>query len=75
MKKLAIVSVFCGLLALSMGSLFAKQAAAIPGDIDGNGSLEMGSDVMYLVQYLYAGGAAPPNPIDADIDGSPGINM
>lgn len=75
MKKLAIVSVFCGLLAVSMGSIFATQAAAIPGDIDGNGSLQMGLDLMYLVQYLYGGGPAPPNPIDADIDGSPGINI
>ena len=75
MKKLAMVSVFCGLLAISLGGLFATQAAAIPGDIDGNGSLQMAGDVMYLIQYLYGGGPAPPNPIDADIDGSPGINI
>ncbi|UCB52344.1 MAG: hypothetical protein JSV10_10245 [Candidatus Zixiibacteriota bacterium] len=75
MKKLAIASVLCGLLAVSMGLIFATQAAAIPGDIDGNGILQMGPDMLYLIQYLYAGGPAPPNPIDADIDGSPGINM
>ena len=75
MKRLAIASFLFGLLAVSMGSIFATQAAAIPGDIDGNGSLQMGLDLMYLVQYLYGGGPAPPNPIDADIDGSPGINI
>ena len=75
MKKLATFSIFFGLLAFSFGGLLVPPASAIPGDIDGNGSLEMTFDLMYLIQYLYGGGPAPPNPIDADIDGSPGINM
>jgi hypothetical protein len=75
MKKLAMVSIFFGLSAVSMGGILSTPASAIPGDIDGNGSLQMAGDMMYLIQYLYGGGPAPPNPIDADIDGSPGINM
>lgn len=75
MKKLAIVSVLCGLLAVCMGSLLAAPAAAIPGDIDGNGSVDAMMDMMYFVNYLFAGGPPPPNPIDADLDGSPGINL
>ena len=75
MRKLATFSIFVGLLGFSLCGLFAPRASAIPGDIDGNGSLQMAADVLYLVQYLFGAGPAPPNPIDADIDGSPGINM
>ncbi len=74
MKKLAISSVFFGVLALLSGGFFAQPAAADPGDINGNGFVDTG-DAVYLVRYLFQGGSPPPNPIDADVDGSPGINM
>jgi hypothetical protein len=74
MKKLAIFSVFCGFLAIFWGGSFASQAYAIPGDVNGNGVVELG-DIIYLRAYLYQDAPAPPNPIDADVDGSPGINM
>ncbi|KPK99472.1 MAG: hypothetical protein AMJ91_07705 [candidate division Zixibacteria bacterium SM23_73_3] len=74
MKKLAIFSVFCGVLAMLLGGFFAPPAVAVPGDVNGDGSVEFG-DILYLIDYLFTGGSAPPNPIDADIDGSPGINM
>ena len=74
MRKTVVVLVFCGAFALLLGGVFAPQARAIPGDVNGDGSVWM-DDVVYLVNYLFAGGGAPPNPIDADVDGSPGINI
>ena len=74
MKKLAIFSAFCGILTMLLGGFLAPQAAAIPGDVSGDGMVDAW-DCVYLINYLYKNGAAPPNPIDADVDGSPGINM
>lgn len=74
MKKLAIFSVFCGVLAMLLGGFFAPPAAAILGDVSGDGSVDTW-DMIYLINFLFKGGPAPPNPIDADMDGSPGINM
>ncbi len=42
------------------------------GDIDGNGSGPDIGDLVYLVDYMFNGGAAPPNPGSADVDGSGG---
>ena len=75
MKKLAIFLVFSGLLAISLSTLFARRAAAIPGDIDGDGNLNPMTDIIYFANYLFRGGTPPPNPLDADLDGSPGINL
>lgn len=74
MKKLAIFSVFCGVLAMLLGGFLATPASAVLGDINDDGIINVG-DVVYLVSYLFKGGPAPPNPIDADVDGSPGINL
>ena len=75
MKKLGIFSVFCGVLAMLFCGFFALLGTADPGDINGDGSVDSTSDLIYFINYLFKGGFAPPNPIDADLDGSPGINM
>ena len=74
MKKLVVFSVFCGFLAMFWGGFFAPQARAILGDVNNDGEVSLG-DVVYLITYLFKGGPPPPNPIDADVDGSPGINV
>jgi hypothetical protein len=74
MKKLAISSVFCAVLALLSAGLLAPPAEAIPGDVNGDGGVGS-ADMIYLISYLFHSGPPPPNPIDADMDGSPGINM
>ncbi|NIM99327.1 MAG: hypothetical protein GTO24_15005 [candidate division Zixibacteria bacterium] len=74
MKKITVSLVFCGILALLSAGFFARPGAADPGDVNGNGYVETG-DAVYLVTYLFQDGPPPPNPIDADVDGSPGINM
>jgi hypothetical protein len=70
MKKAMIFVIACGLLV----GLLASPAGAIPGDVDGNGTVSS-FDAIYLVNYLFKDGDPPPNPIDADVDGSPGINI
>jgi hypothetical protein len=70
MKKTAIILVSCGLL---VGFLPAT-AGAIPGDVNDDG-IVWTEDVAYLLNYLFQNGPPPPNPIDADVDGSPGINL
>ncbi len=75
MKKLAIFLAFCGIIAILGGGFFASSARAILGDINGDGNLIFSSDVLYLINYLFKSGPPPPNPIDADLDGSPGINL
>jgi hypothetical protein len=70
MKKVAMFLISCVILV----SFLASAAGAIPGDVDGNGSVGW-EDILYLLNYLFKGGIAPPNPIDADVDGSPGINI
>lgn len=70
MKKTVIFLVVCGLLV----GLLTSPAGAIPGDVDGSGTVSS-FDAIYLVNYLFKDGDPPPNPIDADVDGSPGINI
>jgi hypothetical protein len=73
MKNLKIVSVFC--LAFLAAGLFAQPALTAPGDVNGNGIAGEIADLVYLVNYLFENGPSPPNPIDADIDGTAGINV
>lgn len=45
------------LVCLLLAALSA-QAAVVPGDVNGDQSVSM-TDVVYLVQYIFAGGKAP----------------
>jgi hypothetical protein len=74
MRKISTLLFFCGLLAFLGGSLFAPPAVAVLGDVDGDGNSWTLADLNYLIAYLFNDGPAPPNPIDADVDGFPGIN-
>jgi hypothetical protein len=77
MKKTKILSVYCMALALLMGGFFTRPALSQPGplgDVNDDGTVS-NSDVFYLMSYLFVNGPAPPYPIDADVDGSPGINL
>jgi hypothetical protein len=75
MKKIVIFSLFCGLLTISWCGFLLPSAVADPGDIDGDGDVWTLNDLTYLIAYLVSGGPPPPNPIDADVDGFPGINL
>jgi hypothetical protein len=70
MKKTTILLLVCGL----MMSLLASPVWAIPGDVNGDGTVGF-PDVVCLINYLFRDGDPPINPIDADVDGSPGINI
>jgi hypothetical protein len=75
MKKIIVFSVFYGILALFLGGIFAPSALTDPGDVNGDGSAWTLGDLTYLIAYLVSDGPPPPNPIDADVDGFPGINL
>lgn len=75
MRKIHAVLVFCGVLGFLWGGVLAPPASAILGDIDGDGNAWTSQDLTYLIAYLFDDGPAPPNPIDADVDGFPGINI
>jgi hypothetical protein len=75
MKKLMLFSVFC--VVFFMGIFLAQPALAQPGppgDVNDDGIVSI-SDVVYLIDYLSKNGPPPPYPIDADVDGSAGINL
>ena len=73
MKKLAIFSLVCGLLAVLSGGFLALPAAAQDGDCNDDGSTNS-ADAICVVNYLFQGGALgdPPN---CDADGSAGVNL
>lgn len=75
MKKLIVFWTLCAALLFLYGSPLVPIAAAELGDIDGNGNPWTLSDLTYLIRYLFSDGPPPPNPIDADVDGFPGINI
>lgn len=75
MKKLRILPVFCVALAFLMSGLFAQPAMAVTGDVNGDGMAYTLSDLNYLLNYLFENGPAPPNPVDAEVDHTAGINV
>jgi hypothetical protein len=72
MKKLKLFSVFCG--AFLLCGFLAQPALAIPGDFNGDG-VTNSADLTSLMLYLFVNGDPPVNPIDADVDGTAGINL
>lgn len=75
MKRLKIFLIFFMALAFLGGSFSAQPALADPGDVNGDGMPGTFADFTYLLNYLFSNGPPPPNPIDADIDGTAGINI
>jgi hypothetical protein len=75
MKKILILSVCCGLLAVAGIGFPGAPALAQSGDVNGDGKAWTLGDLTYLIEYLVSEGPPPPNPIDADVDGFPGINL
>ena len=75
MKKLKMFPIFWMVLSFLLGSLFVPPVLAAPGDVNGNGVTGEVADLVYLLHYLFESGPPPPNPIDADIDGTAGINV
>jgi hypothetical protein len=55
-------------------TLFIEEGAHMPGDADGSGEVDI-DDVVYLITYIFSGGAAP-IPIDAgDADRSCNVDI
>ncbi len=75
MKKHKIFLDLCVALAFLVSGFSTPSVLAVPGDVNGNGFAGEVADLVYLLHYLYESGPPPPNPIDADIDGTAGINV
>lgn len=73
MKKPAIFSFVCGLLAVLSTGFLALPAAAQDGDCNGDGIVNSG-DIVCIIDYLFRGGIMV-SPIDSDVDGSPGVDL
>ena len=73
MKKFAIFSLVCGLLAMLSGGFLALPAAAQTGDCNADGDTNMG-DAICVINYLFHGSTLG-DPINCDADGSPGVNI
>ena len=74
MKKLKIFSVCWVAWVFLISKFFPQPALAIPGDVNSDGSVNE-ADCVCLATYLFYGGPPPVNPIDADVDGTAGINV
>jgi hypothetical protein len=74
MRKLRNFRACSFVLVFLISGFLAQSAMADPGDVDHDGDVDV-NDPYYLIQYLFLGGSAPTVPIDADVDGSPGINL
>lgn len=75
MKKLEILFV-CWVVSVLFGlGFFARTVVADLGDVNGDGRVFTSGDFTYLMQYLFENGPPPPNPMDADFDGTVGINL
>ncbi len=53
---------------------FAAAIACFCGDADGSGAISI-SDAVYLINYIFAGGAAPDPLCEGDADGSGAISI
>lgn len=67
---------FSGVAGNLTSGFYAQQnvPAFIAGDADGNGTVTI-SDVVFLINYIFAGTQAPPNPASADTDCSGRITI
>ncbi|MFH1374595.1 MAG: hypothetical protein ABII79_12445 [bacterium] len=52
-----------------LGSSFHQECCTQRGDVDGEGSIDVG-DLTYLVNFLFQGGSPPPCVHNGDVDGS-----
>jgi len=75
MKKLKTRSVCWVTLIFFMPGFLGQPAMAVTGDVNGDGRAYMPDDVTYLFVYLFENGPPPPNPIDAELDLTAGINL
>lgn len=69
MKGLRILGVF-----IFVFLLLSPSIHAIPGDVDGSGTVAL-ADITYLISYLFTNGPAPVVRNDADVDNCPGISV
>ena len=75
MKRLKTLRVLSVALAFLVAGLFAQPASAATGDVDGDDVPYTTADIVYLLGYLFENGPPPPNPIDAEVDLTAGINL
>jgi hypothetical protein len=68
-----VVSVFCS--AFVILGLLAQPVMAVTGDVNGDDIPYATDDLVYLLHFLFENGPPPPNPIDAEVDHTAGINM
>ena len=55
--------------------LFGETGSIVTeGDITGDGQVDV-SDLVFLIDYLFAGGPVPPDPNAADVNASCGIDI
>jgi hypothetical protein len=73
MRKFAIFSVFCSLLAMLLSGFLTPPAAAQTGDCNDDGVVTF-ADALCIVDYLIREGDLD-SPIDCDVDGSPGVDL
>ena len=73
MRKLPVFSLFCVFLTVLLARFPAPPASAQDGDCNGDGVVNSG-DIVCILDYLFRGGIMV-NPIDSDVDGSPGVDL
>jgi hypothetical protein len=61
-------SITSGFLSVSMATGF------LPGDVNGNGEIDI-SDAVYLIGYIFGGGPAPSPLARGDVDCSKGVDI
>ena len=76
MSRIALFVLMCvAFTVVSTAALIDEDPGAIMrGDADDNGSINV-TDIIYLNNYLYAGGPPPPCMDQGDVDDSGSINV